>query len=117
MDNEKVFAMSIGKAYPLLIAKVERKGRSKEELDEVTRWLTGYSQSQLSHQLSLGVSYRQFFDEAPCMNPNAELIKGSICGIKLDAIEDPLMLNIRRLDKLADELAKGKSMDKILRKP
>lgn len=116
MDQEKVFAMSVGKVYPLLVAKAERKGRTKAEVDEVTCWLTGYTQEQLEHQLSSGVSYRTFFDEAPMMNPNCSLIKGVICGIRVEDIEDPLMQKIRWLDKLVDELAKGKSMDKILRK-
>ena len=115
MEKEKVFAMSIGKVYPLLIAKAERKGRKKEEVDEVTCWLTGYSREELEKRVARGISYQQFFDEAPGMNPNAKKIKGSICGIKVEQIEDPLMQKIRYLDKLVDELAKGKTMDKILR--
>ena len=116
MEKEKVFAMPVSKVYPLLTAKVERKGRTKSELDEVTCWLTGYSLEELNLQLEKGVSYKTFFEEAPCINPNYGLIKGSICGIKLESIEDPLMLKIRQLDKLVDELAKGKAMEKILRK-
>lgn len=116
MENAKVFAMSIAKVYPLLVAKAERKGRSKAEVDEVTCWLTGYTKEQLDAQLEKAVSYETFFAEAPQMNPNCHLIKGSICGIKVEAIEDPLMQKIRWLDKLVDELAKGKAMEKILRK-
>lgn len=107
--------MSIGKVYPLLVAKAERKGRTKAEVDEVTCWLTGYSLEELSAQIEKGVSYETFFLDAPKMNPNAELIKGSICGIKVETIENPLMQKIRWLDKLVDELAKGKPMQKILR--
>lgn len=116
MEKEKVFEMSVARVYPLLVAKAERKGRTKEEVDEVTCWLTGYSLEQLHNQIEKNVSYRTFFEEAPLMNPNCHLIKGSICGIKVENIEDPLMQKIRWLDKLVDELAKGKSMDKIKRK-
>ncbi|MDO4490866.1 MAG: DUF2200 domain-containing protein [Lachnospiraceae bacterium] len=116
MEKEKVFAMSIGKVYPLLVAKAERKGRTKEEVDEVTCWLTGYSKEELADRVTKGIPYGQFFEEAPCIHPNAGKIKGSVCGIKVELIEDPLMQKIRYLDKLVDELAKGKTMDKILRK-
>lgn len=115
MENEKVFAMSVGKVYLLLVQKAERKGRTKEEVDEVTCWLTGYSREGLEEKIVAGVSYRQFFDEAPCMNPNMHKITGSVCGIKVEQIDDPLMQKIRYLDKLVDELAKGKTMEKILR--
>lgn len=115
MENEKVFEMSVGKVYPLLVSKAERKGRSKAEVDEVTCWLTGYTVEQLEEQVIKGVSYRQFFEEAPCMNPNADKITGAVCGVKVELIEDPLMQKIRYLDKLVDELAKGKKMEKILR--
>lgn len=117
MDKEKVFTMSIAKVYPLLVAKAERKGRTRDEVDTVTCWLTGYTRDQLHEQLEVGVSYEVFFAEAPQMNPNCDLITGSICGIKVQDIEDPLMQKIRWLDKLVDELAKGKPMEKILRKP
>lgn len=116
MENEKVFAMSIAKVYPLLVAKAQRKGRTRDEVDTVTCWLTGYTKEQLCAQLEAGVSYAVFFAEAPQMNPNCNLIKGTVCGIKVQDIEDPLMQKIRWLDKLVDELAKGKSMEKILRK-
>lgn len=115
MEKEKVFAMSVAKVYPLLVAKAERKGRTKSEVDEVICWLTGYSKKQLDQQLASGVSYEVFFAKAPQMNPHCYLIKGSVCGIKVEDIEDPLMQKIRWLDKLVDELAKGKPMDKILR--
>ncbi len=116
MENNKVFAMKFGKVYPLLVAKAEKKGRTKSEVDEVIFWLLGYDERGLKAQLEKDVDYGTFFNEAPKVNPNAELISGSICGVKLAEIEDPLMLLIRRLDKLVDELAKGKTMDKILRK-
>ena len=116
MENEKIFAMSFAKVYPCLIAKAERKGRTKREVLEVTSWLTGYTHDQIEALLNSETSYGDFFSKAPGMNPNRVLIKGSICGIKLELIEDPLMQNIRYLDKLVDELAKGKAMEKILRK-
>lgn len=107
--------MSVSKVYPFLVAKAERKGRTKEEVDQVTCWLTGYSKEQLQVQIEKGVSYETFFNEAPCMNVNCNLITGSVCGIKVQEIEDPLMKKIRLLDKLVDELAKGRPMEKILR--
>ena len=116
MDNEKVFAMSFAKVYPMLIAKAERKGRTRAEVLEVTAWLTGYTYEQIEAQLESNLSYGDFFRQAPALNPNRLLIKGSICGIKVELIEDPLMQNIRYLDKLVDELAKGKAIEKILRK-
>ena len=116
MDNEKVFAMSFAKVYPMLITKAERKGRTKEEVLEVTSWLTGYTQQEIGALLESDRTYGDFFRKAPALNPNRALIKGSICGIKVELIEDPLMQNIRYLDKLVDELAKGKTMEKILRK-
>ena len=115
MDKEKVYAMKISKVYPLLVAKAERKDRTKDEVDEVTCWLTGYTEEQLYQQLENEVNYKEFFDEAPEMNPNCHLITGSICGIKVQDIEDPLMQKIRYLDKLVDELAKGKAIEKIKR--
>ncbi len=115
MKDEKLFSMKVSKVYPLLIAKAERKGRTKEEVDQVTCWLTGYTKEQLEDQLQKEVDYRTFFDEAPAMNPHCHLITGSVCGIKVQEIKDPLMKKIRYLDKLVDELAKGKPMEKILR--
>lgn len=116
MSNEKIFAMQFNKVFPLLIAKAERKGRTKAEVYEVTTWLTGYTDDDLDRFLDESIPYGQFFEHAPCMNECRRLIKGSVCGVKVEAIEDPLMQEIRYLDKLVDELAKGKSMEKILRK-
>ena len=116
MSNEKIFAMSFARVYPMLIAKAERKGRTKAEVLELTQWLTGYGAEEIEEMLQSDLSYGDFFRQAPNLNPNRRLIKGSICGIKVELIEDPLMQEIRYLDKLVDELAKGKSMEKILRK-
>ena len=115
MPNDRVFAMSFATVYPHYVTKAEKKGRTKEEVDEVIRWLTGYSKAGLEKQLREKTSFRTFFDEAPKMNPNASLIKGVVCGICVEEIEDALMQKIRYLDKLIEELAKGKKMDKILR--
>lgn len=107
--------MKLAKVYPLLVQKAERKNRTKQEVDEVIRWLTGYDEDGLRRQLERDVDYQTFFQEAPCMNPNCGLIKGVVCGVRVETIEDPLMQKIRYLDKLVDELAKGKPMEKILR--
>jgi len=116
MGNEKIFNMAFSRVYPLLLAKAERKGRSREEVHEITTWLTGYSAEQLVHFLNADLSYGDFFRQAPQLNENRRLIKGSVCGVKVELIDDPLMQEIRYLDKLVDELAKGKALDKILRK-
>ena len=116
MDNEKIYGMLFSKVYPLLIAKAERKGRTRDEVDEITCWLTGYTTDNLDGFLQSNLSYGEFFLKAPELNPNRKLITGSVCGVRVEAIEEPLMQEIRYLDKLVDELAKGKSMDKILRK-
>lgn len=108
--------MSVASVYPLYLKKIEKKERTKSELDEVIRWLTGYSQEGLEKQLLDEVSFKDFFEDVPQLNPNVNLIKGVICGYRVEEIEDPLMQKIRFLDKLVDELAKGKSMEKILRK-
>ena len=115
MENEKVFAMSFAKVYPMLIAKAERKGRTKDEVLEVTSWLTGYTSEEIEAKLASDLSFGDFFRNAPTLNPNRKMIKGSICGIKVELIEDPLMQEIRYLDKLVYELAKGKPMEKVLR--
>ena len=107
--------MSFASVYPHYVTKVEKKGRTTEELDEVIRWLTGYTKAGLAKQIETRTSFREFFDKAPKFNPNATLIKGVICGIRVEDIEDPLMQKLRYLDKLVDELAKGKKMEKILR--
>lgn len=112
----KVFKMSFASIYPMYIQKVEKKGRSKEELDQVIHWLTGYDEQGLQKQIDSGVDMETFFAEVPQLNENVGLIKGVICGYRVEEIEDPLMQKIRYLDKLVDELAKGKKMEKILRK-
>ncbi|MBR2950846.1 MAG: DUF2200 domain-containing protein [Lachnospiraceae bacterium] len=115
MTNEKIFQMSFSKVYALLIAKVEKKGHTREELDQITCWLTGYRQEEVEIFLVRDITYGDFFRNAPKLNPNRKLITGKICGIRVEEIEDPLMQEIRYLDKLVDELAKGKAMEKILR--
>lgn len=115
MTNEKVFQMSFAKVYSLLENKALRKGRTKEEVQEVICWLTGYVESDITEMLANPVTYGEFFQKAPKLNPNRRLIKGSVCGVRVEDIEDPLMREIRYLDKLIDELAKGKPMEKILR--
>src|SRR5687768_18355870 len=117
MANDRVFAMSFASVYPHYVTKVEKKGRTTEELDEVIRWLTGYTKAGLAKQIEKRSSFREFFENAPKFNRNASLIKGVVCGIRVEDIEDPLMQKIRYLDKLIDELAKGKKMEKILRSP
>ena len=116
MSGHPVFSMSFAKIYPLLVQKAERKGRTQAEVDEVVFWLTGYDTEGLKSQLDKNVDLATFYAEAPRMNPNCDLIKGVVCGVRVEAIEDPLMKQIRQLDKLVDELAKGKPMEKILRK-
>ncbi len=113
--NEKIYKMSFSKVYALLIAKAQRKGRTKEEVDTITCWLTGYTLEQLHTIDKEDMTYGDFFLQAPRLHPNRKLIKGVICGQRVEEIEEPLMQEIRYLDKLVDELAKGKSMDKILR--
>ena len=110
----RIFTISFASVYPHYVAKVEKKGRSKEELDEVIRWLTGFDAATVSDHLEAGTTFEDFFAEAR-LNPNAELITGVVCGVRVEDIDDPLMQKIRYLDKLVDELAKGKSMEKILR--
>ena len=116
MSGHPVFSMSFAKIYPLLVQKAERKGRTQAEVDEVVFWLTGYDADGLKSQLDKNVDLATFYAEAPQMNPNRDLIKGVVCGVRVETIEDPLMKQIRQLDKLVDELAKGKPMEKILRK-
>ncbi len=116
MSNEKVYKMEFAKVYPLLVNKAVRKGRTKEEVDEIIRWLTGYSQNDLEEMSGTSIGYGDFFQNAPALNENRKLIKGVVCGVRVEEIQEPLMQEIRYLDKLIDELSKGKSMDKILRK-
>lgn len=115
MSEPKIFKMSVASVYPLYLKKVEKKERTKAELDQVILWLTGYTESELQHQLEKEVDFKTFFAEAPQLNPNVSLIKGVICGYRVEEIADPLMKKIRYMDKLVDELAKGKKMEKILR--
>ena len=115
MDNTRVFKMSFASVYPHYIAKAERKGRTKEEVDTIIRWLTGYDQKALQKQIEEQKNFESFFAEAPLLHPNVSKITGVICGYRVEEIEDPLMQKIRYLDKLVDELAKGKAMEKILR--
>lgn len=115
MKKPRVYTMSFAKVYPMYIQKAEKKGRTKEEVDEIILWLTGYDQHGLQTQIDSNVDFETFFQTAPQINPNASLIKGVICGYRVEEIQDGLMQKIRWLDKLIDELAKGKSMEKILR--
>lgn len=115
MDTQRVYAIVVGKVYPYYLAKVEKKGRTKAELDEVIHWLTGYSQSELEALLGDGTTFETFYSEAPRLNPLRKLITGVICGVRVEDIEDPIMQSIRYLDKLVDELAKGRPMERILR--
>ena len=115
MSNEKIYTMPFAKVFPLLIAKAERKSRTRAEVLELTCWLTGYKPEDLVKFMTEDITYGDFFRNAPRMNPNRKLITGKICGIRVEEIEDPLMQEIRYLDKLVDELAKGKAMEKILR--
>ncbi len=110
----RIFTTSVSSVYPLYLAKVERKGRSQAELDEVIRWLTGFDDAQLAHHLDAGSTFEAFFADAR-LNPNAELITGTVCGVRVEQVEDPLMRRIRYLDKLVDELAKGRAMERVLR--
>ena len=116
MDNTRAFRMAFATVYPLYIAKVERKGRTREEVHAIIHWLTGYDEHTLQQQIDNKVDFAAFFAQAPRINPNASKITGLICGYRVEEIEDKLMQQIRYLDKLVDELAKGKAMDKILRK-
>lgn len=114
-NNERVFKMSFAGVYPHYVTKVEKKGRSKKELDQVICWLTGFNAQTLADQIKRKTSLETFFDEAPALNPNVTKITGTICGVRIEEIEHPLMRNIRYMDKLVDELAKGRPMEKILR--
>lgn len=116
MTKHRIYTTSVASVYPHYITKAEKKGRTKTEVDEIFRWLTGYSQKQLEAQLEKKTDFETFFTEAPQPNPSRTLIKGVVCGVRVEDIEESTMQEIRYLDKLIDELAKGKSMDKILRK-
>ena len=116
MTKHNIYTMSFANIYPLYVTKAEKKGRTKSEVDEVILWLTGYSQEELEAQIEKQTNFETFFTEAPLMNPSRSLIKGVVCGVRVEDIEEPTMQEIRYLDKLIDELAKGKAIDKILRK-
>lgn len=115
MASHRIFTTSFASVYPYYVAKAERKNRTKAEVDEIICWLTGYKQSELETQIEKEVDFETFFKEAPQMNPARALVKGIICGVRIEEIEEPLMREIRYLDKLVDELARGKAMEKILR--
>jgi hypothetical protein len=116
MEKPRIYAMSFARVYPALVAKAERKGRTKAEVDLIIGWLTGYNEGGLDAQLERQVDVETFFAEAPAPNPARSLITGVVCGVRVEEIEEPTMREIRYLDKLIDELAKGKAMEKILRK-
>lgn len=115
MEN-KIYTMKFSRVYPLLVQKAERKNRTKQEVDRIILWLTGYDEDGLAQQIQNDADYRTLFDNAPCINPNCDMIKGTICGVRVENIEDPVIKFARCLDKLVDELAKGRPMEKILRK-
>lgn len=115
MSRHRIYDMAMAKIYPLYIQKAERKGRTKEEVDEILLWLTGYDREGFEEVLEKETNLEDFFAEAPQLNPSRSLIKGVVCGVRVEEIEDPLMQEIRYMDKLVDELAKGKKMEKILR--
>jgi hypothetical protein len=115
MSRHKIFTMAFSKVYPLYVQKAERKNRTKDEVDQIIRWLTGYTQAGLEKQIKQENDFESFFAQAPAIHLHASLIKGVVCGVRVEEVEDPLMQKIRYLDKLIDELAKGKTMEKILR--
>jgi hypothetical protein len=116
MSNpQRIFAMKFSAVYPLYVQKAEKKGRTRAEVDRVICWLTGYNQAELEKRLKQGVDFETFFAQAPALNPNAVLVKGVVCGVRVEDVPDPLMKRIRVLDKMIDELAKGETMEKILR--
>lgn len=115
MAKHRIYTMKFASVYPHYVAKAEKKDRTKAEVDKIIRWLTGYTQQQLNAQIKKETNLEDFFAQAPKLNPNRSLIKGVVCGVRVEEIEDPLMREVRYLDKLIDELAKGKAMEKILR--
>ena len=115
MSNDRIYNMSFSKVYPLLIAKAEKKGRERNDVIRVTAWLTGYTEDEIEACLLSNITYGDFFRDAPVPNPKRVLIRGSVCGVRLEEVDEPLMREIRYLDKLVDELAKGKAIDKIFR--
>ena len=117
MDKHRIYTTSFASVYPLYVAKAERKGRTKEEVDQIITWLTGYDQGGLRSQIEKKADFETFFADSPSINPSRSLIKGVVCGVRVEDIDEPTMREIRYLDKLVDELARGKAMDKILRRP
>ena len=115
MSGHRIFQTAFAKVYPMYVQKAERKGRTRAEVDQVIRWLTGYSQAALERQVAREVDFTTFFAEASAMNPRREFVTGVVCGVRVEEVEDPLMRQIRILDKLVDELAKGKALEKVLR--
>ncbi len=115
MAKHRIFSTAFAKVYPMYVQKAEGKGRTRVEVDQVIRWLTGYTQAGLEKQIAQGTDIETFFAQAPAMHPNTALVKGVVCGVRVEEVEDPLMRKIRIMDKLIDELAKGKAMEKILR--
>lgn len=115
MSEHRIFSMPFAKVYPMYVQKAERKGRTQEEVDQLICWLTGYSKAGLAEQIEQQTDFASFFAQAPALHPNSSLIKGVVCGVRVEDVQDPLMQKIRYLDKLVDELAKGKAMEKILR--
>ena len=115
MTAHRIYSMSVASVYPLYVAKAERKGRTKAEVDEIIHWMTGYSQEEMGAILADGIDFEGFFANAPKLNPLRTLITGTVCGVRVEQVDEPLMREIRYLDKLIDELAKGKAMEKILR--
>jgi len=116
VDQHRIFSMPFAKVYPAYVQKAERKARTKKEVDEIICWLTGYDQAGLERQIDQQNDFETFFAEAPALHPNSSLIKGVVCGVRVEEVKEPLMRKIRYLDKLIDELAKGRAMEKILRK-
>lgn len=115
MPEHRIFSTRFASVYPLYVQKAERKGRTKDEVDRIVRWLTGYDDAALQRQLASGCDFRAFFAEAPALHPNSASVRGVVCGVRVETVADPLMRQIRILDKLIDELAQGQAMEKILR--
>jgi len=115
MAAHRIFSTPFAAVYPMYVQKAERKGRTKQEVDQIICWLTGYDMPALTRQIDKKVNFETFFAQAPAMHPNTDLIKGVVCGVRVEEVEDPLMKKIRQLDKLVDELAKGKAIEKVLR--
>lgn len=117
MAKHRIYSMAVGSVYPHYIAKAEKKGRTKAEVDQILRWLTGYTQAALTKHFAAMTDFETFYAKAPKLHPNRTLVRGVICGVRIEEIDDPLMREVRILDKMIDELAKGKAMEKILRDP